>query len=428
MKTFELKYGKGRQSFELEGENILQVIEPNPCEEQKLAQKEIVEAALMSPITSPRLGDMTQPGQTVCVVIPDMTRAWQMPHIYVPAVIAELKRGGVADEDILIISATGSHRAQTEDEHRRLVGDDVYSRIKVIDHVCTDEKNLVYMGRTTANTPVWLNRKAMACDHLVLTGGVVYHFLAGFGGGPKSVLPGISGYDTIMTNHTLSFNTGLGSGKNHMASSGILDGNPIYEDMLEAVAMARPTFNLNVVAGKNGIAFAAAGNLIKSHRACADYVNATDRVAIREQADLVVATAGGFPKDMNLYQTSKTMFNAIAAAKKGGAIIIASQCAEGFGSEDTGYILTKLESTLEREKDVRGDYTIGKDIAYLMSLYGDEYTLIMVTDMDARMFARTNIKAAKTISQALDMVYEIKGSRNLKTHIMPSGANTLPHM
>ena len=114
----------------------------------------------------------------------------------------------------LVVSATGTHRTQTKEEHIGLVTQAVYDRIRVEDHVCTDQDNLVHVGDTSRGTPVWLDKRAMACDHIVLTGGVVFHFMAGFGGGRKSVLPGISGRETIMKNHNQALNPGIGNGSN----------------------------------------------------------------------------------------------------------------------------------------------------------------------------------------------------------------------
>ena len=145
-----------------------------------------------TPLT-PRPAELVKPGETVCIIISDVTRRWQSPETYIPILVEELEQAGIRDEDMLILSATGTHRTQTQEEHIGLVTQAVYDRIRVEDHVCTDQENLVHVGDTSRGTPVWLDKRAMACDHIVLTGGVVYHFMAGFGGGRKSVLPGISG-------------------------------------------------------------------------------------------------------------------------------------------------------------------------------------------------------------------------------------------
>lgn len=428
MATYKIKYGKGYQEFEFPEENIIGVIESNKIDESGLSQEETIKKSLENPIASARLRNIVKKGDTVCVVVPDITRAWQSPHIYVPLVIDELNKGGVEDEDILIVSATGSHRFQTEDEYKKLVSEDIYNRIKIIDHDCKDEDNLVFMGMTTRGTPVKLNKKVMEYDHLVLTGGVVYHFLAGFGGGRKYVLPGISSYETIMKNHSYSFNEGLGSGSNkHVKSGNISETNPVHCDMLEAASFAKPAFILNVVVdGDKKITHAFSGNYIKAHEAAAKVVESIDGVKIKQKAEMVIASACGFPKDINLYQTSKTIFNAVEALEDNGVMIIVSECSEGFGNAETEHMMLNFDNMLDRERDTRNEYSIGKGVAYLECEFGEKYNFILVSKMTQEQLGNTSIKPAGTIAEALELAYKIKGKRNLKTYLMPYGANTMP--
>ncbi len=428
MSIYKMKYGKKYVEFEFDDQNVLNVIKPNQLDLPDLSGRECVVEALENPIASARLSEIVKSGDSVCVVVPDITRVWQSPNIYVPPIIEELNRGGVKDEDILIISATGSHRSQTDDEYKQLVSEDIFNRIKMIDHDSKDEDNLVYCGMTTYGTPVKLNKKALACDHLVLAGGAIYHFLAGFGGGRKYVMPGIAGYDTIMTNHSYSFNKGLGSGSNENVKSGNMsDTNPLHCDMMEAASFANPTFILNVVVSSDKkITHAFSGNYIKAHEAACKIVEAVDGVEIDEKAEMIIASACGYPKDINLYQTSKTLFNVVEAIKPDGVIIILSECSEGFGSDATEDMMTKFDNMLDREKDIRASYSIGKGIAYLECEYAEKYTFILVSEIEADQLKNTKIKAAKTIDEALNLAYSIKGTRNLKTIMMPDGANTQP--
>jgi len=428
MKNFKMKYGKGYQEFEFEEENVIAEIQPNEFVKSNLSQGDIVKAALENPIESGRLRDIVKKGDTVCVIVPDITRAWQSPSTYVPPVIEELNRGGVRDEDILIISATGSHRKQTEEEHIKLVSEEIYKRIRVLDHDCNDEENLVYMGTTTRGTIVKLNKKAMECDYLVLTGGIVYHFIAGFGGGRKYILPGISSYETIMKNHSYSFNEGAGTGSNPLTRSGNFnETNPINADMFEAASFAKPAFLLNVVVdGDKNITHAFAGDYITAHAEGIKTVILIDGVKVDKKAEMVIASAGGFPKDMNLYQTSKTIINAAESMEEGGVMIIVSECPEGFGSPATEHIIVNFDNMSDREKDIRKEYSIGKGIAFLECEHAEKSTFILVTQMDPQLFNKTKIKVVKTITEAIELTYKIKGKRNLKTYLMPQGANTMP--
>ena len=426
MKTIDMKYGSTKFTASVKEENLLGVIDGNEFKISK-SEEEIILDALHNPIGSPRLKELVHQGETVCVVIPDVTRTWQQTDKFLCKVIEEINAGGVEDKDIVILSALGSHRNQTAEEHEKLIGKDLTKRFKVIDHDCFDKENLVYLGETTYGTPVKVNRKAVEADHVVLVGGIVYHFLAGFGGGRKTVLPGISSYETIMNNHALSLSKNLGEGKNEDAKCGKLKGNPIHEDMMQAAAFLRPTFMFNVIAGHNGtIAAAVSGHYVEAFYEGCKIVEQMDSVEIKDKADLVIATAGGFPKDINFYQTSKTIINTIEAVKEGGTIIILSECSEGLGgNEDVQNILLNFDTLLDREKELRREYSISKDIGYIFCDIARKYDVIFVSSLNPELLKKANIKVVKTLDEAIEITYSKKGE-NLKTYVMTAAANTFP--
>lgn len=426
MKKIEMNYGRVKVTASVKEENLMGIIEGNEFKLTK-SEDEIILDALHNPIGSPRLKELVHPGETVCLVIPDVTRAWQKTDRFLSKIIEELNTGGVNDKDITIISALGSHRNQTAEEHEKLIGKDLVKRFDVIDHDCFDKENLVYLGETTYGTPVILNKKAVECDHVVLAGGIVYHFLAGCGGGRKTVLPGISSYETIMKNHSLSLSKNLGEGKNEDAKCGKLKGNPIHEDMMQAAAFLKPTFLFNVIAGHDGnIAAAVSGNYVEAFYEGCNIVEQMDGVEINDKADLVIATAGGYPKDINFYQTSKTIINAREAVKEGGTIIILSECSEGLGgNQDVQDILLNFDTLLDREKELRREYSISKDVGYIFCETACKFDVIMVSDLNPELLKKANIKVVKTLDEALEITYNKKGE-NLKTYVMTAAANTFP--
>ncbi|WP_378956469.1 nickel-dependent lactate racemase [Pelosinus sp. sgz500959] len=426
-KQIVLKYGHEEMLLKIAEKNILQVIESNPVTFDK-TETEMIQAALEEPIGSQRLSELVQCGQRVCVVIPDITRAWQRTDLYLPLVVDELTRGGVRDEDILFICALGTHRPQTVAEHRALLGPKLADRFKVVDHDCYDRDNLVYCGETSLGTPVWLNKKAMECDHLVLTGGIVYHFLAGWSGGKKYVLPGISSYETVMANHALSLNPTRGLGPHPDVRSGNDDTNLIHLDMLEAASLAKPTFLFNVVTAEGRIAGAVAGHYQAAHDKGRELVDGIDGVKIQEKADLVIASAGGSPKDVNLYQSIKTLINAREATKPGGTMIILTESPEGLGGNaEVQEMILGYDTVLEREDALRADYSISKYVGYYFCESAEKFNLILVSSLDPHLLEKANIKIVKTLDEALALVYE-KCGKDLQTHIMPHGANTLPRL
>ncbi|WP_026896083.1 nickel-dependent lactate racemase [Clostridiisalibacter paucivorans] len=427
MATIKMKYGKEKIDVSISDDNLLGVIKSKGGDGNS-SEEDIIKDALKNPIASARLKKLVKPGERICIVISDITRAWQKMSAYLPYLVQELNDGGINDEDIIFLSATGSHRKQTKEEHEVLLGKELAKRFKVIDHVSTDKDSLVHLGDTSYGTPVMVNKLALECDHVVLTGAIVFHLLAGWGGGKKSVLPGICGYETIMANHALSLNPELGSGSNPLVRSGNIDGNPIHLDMLEATSFVRPTFLFNAIMDSNGnIAHAVAGNYIKAHEAGCEIVDKKDGVMIEEKGDMVIATAGGYPKDINLYQTSKTLINAKEAVKEGGTIIILSQCSEGFGNKPIEDMIRNYTSVLDREKALREDYSIAKYIGYFFAETADKFDLILVSDMDKALLESANITVVDNLDDALKITYDKKG-KDLKTYLMPNGANTLPKL
>lgn len=426
-REFALKYGHEEMLLKIAEEHILQVIESNQVTFEK-TELEIIQSALANPIGSPRLAEIVKPGERVCVVIPDITRVWQRTDLFLPLIVEELAQGGVQDKDIIFICALGTHRRQTAEEHRLLLGPKLADRFTVIDHDCHDRTNLVYCGETSFGTPVWLNKQAMECDHLVLTGGIVYHFLAGWSGGKKYVLPGIASYETVMANHALSLNPVRGQGPHPEVRSGNDATNLIHLDMLEAAGLANPAFIFNVVTAEGRIAGAVAGHYQLAHDQGRSIVDAIDGVTIQEKADLVIASAGGSPKDVNLYQSIKTLINAREATKPGGTMIILTESPEGLGGNaEVQEMILGYDTVLEREDALRTDYSISKYVGYYFCESAEKFELILVSALDPALLEKANIKIVRTLDEALAMVYAKRG-RNLKTHVMPHGANTLPRL
>lgn len=425
MLYYKMKYGNEEINLHVDEENLLGVVESNDVAHNK-SEEQVILDALKKPIASAPLKEIVKPGDTVCIVISDITRAWQKMDSYLPYIVDELTAADIPDSNITFLCATGSHRAQTPEEHKVLLGEDLYKRFKVIDHDCFNEEGLVYVGTTTFGTPVKLNKIALNSTHVILTGAIVYHFLAGWGGGKKSILPGISSYETIMKNHVLSLNPEMGSGSNPEVKSGKIINNPIHEDMLEAASFINPTFLFNVIIDSDGkINEAVAGNYVKAHEEGCKLVDKMERVQINEKADLIIASQGGFPKDINLYQTIKVIVNAREAAKEGGTIIILSECNDGFGNDEVKEIIQNYNTMYDREKALRENYSIAKYVGYYIAETAEKYNFILVTSIPAEEFAASKIHVAKTIDEALKLSQKLQ-SDNSKIYLMPHGASTLP--
>lgn len=425
-----MKYSDTEFLVSLDPKQVVAEVHANTVELPKRTVREHIEYALDHPIGAGPIEEVVHSGDKVCIIISDVTRRWQQPSTYLPILVERLNRAGIPDEDILILCATGTHRRQTEEEHISLVGEELYRRIRFMDHQCDDKEHLTYMGTTSRGTPVWLNSHAMACDKIILTGGVVYHFLAGFGGGRKSVVPGIAGRETINTNHNNALNHGLGSGSNPRVCNGNMgEDNPFHSDLMECAAFAKPAYLLNVFVDDNyQIVGAFAGDWQKAHEAAAKAVEQLDGVPIPRRTPLVIASAGGFPKDINLYQTSKTLSNALAAVAPGGTMILLSQCREGFGDPDCEAQICAYDTMEEREKALRADFSIGGFVGFLFAEASENYHLILVTDIPGERFERMKIRVARTLDEALVLAAQCNGGSldGVETTLMPHGGSTFP--
>lgn len=421
-----LNYGRTQFHTDMDDKRILEVIEGNPYCCTK-TEEQILNDALAHPIDSARLSELVHPGEKICVIIPDITRSWQHSDRYLYKIVDELNAGGVSDRDIIFLSATGTHRKQTDEEHRALLGDKLYARFTVLDHDCLDEDAHVMLGTTTFGTPVKLDRRVLECDHIILTGAIVYHFLVGWSGGKKTLVPGIAAYETIMANHALSLEPDFGAGIVPTVRSANIFNNPVHQDMMEAASFVKPLFLFNVVVGQDGkFVGAVAGNYVSAHAQGRKIVDATDSVPIKAKSDLVIASAGGYPKDINLYQSIKVLINAREAARDKGTLIVLTECSEGIGGNDgIADIITKFDNMPARERFLRDAYSIEKFVGYFFCLTAKEYTLILVTSLDPALFKTTGVVAVKTLDEALKIAKEHL-PEDYTANIMPHGASTFP--
>ncbi|MFN8500050.1 MAG: nickel-dependent lactate racemase [Anaerolineae bacterium] len=286
-------------------------------------EAEALRAALRRPIGSPPLAAKVKPGDRVVITHSDITRATPNDRI-LPVLIAELESAGVRRDDITLLNALGTHRRQTPDELRRLLGDVVFDNYRCLQHDAFDEANLVPLGATARGHPVRINRAYMDADVRILTGFIEPHFFAGYSGGPKAVLPALSGWESVFTNH------GYAMIADANATWAELDKNPIWREMAEVAQRTNPTFLLNVTLNaQHEITGVFAGDLLEAHRVGCESVRAHNMVAVDDLFDIVITTNSGYPLDQNLYQTVKGMSAAARIVREGGAIIMAAGCEDG---------------------------------------------------------------------------------------------------
>ncbi len=424
MRTYDLPYGKDLRTLELPSWCELLGVLDLPAQEE-ISEEVVIRRALESPLGTPRLREMVAPGESVCVVVSDITRAWQRMGVYLPYLVEELEAGGIREKDIHFLCATGTHRAQTKEEHRLILGHRLADRFTLTDHDCRDESSLVFLGTTSFGTSVKLHKLALECDRLILTGVVAYHVMAGWGGGRKSVLPGIAGYESIQANHALALSPERGKGRNLQARCGNFENNPVHLDMVEGCAMAEPDFLLNVIMGPRGIAAAVSGHWEKAYQEGVRLVDSLDGVPISKRGDLVIASAGGYPKDLLFYQASKAIFNASEAVRDEGVLIVLAECAEGLGSEEFLHMLTAYSDDMEREDALREQFSIARYVGYLLREYTSRCTVILVSSLDPRGLEGSGITVTSSLEKALELARSLL-PREAATYVLPHGGSLFP--
>jgi nickel-dependent lactate racemase len=287
-------------------------------------QRHVLRGALREPVAGPPLRELARPGQKVAISMCDGTRA-QPRHLMIPAVLEELD--GIVDlDDVTILVATGTHRGNTDDELRRMLGDDVFGSVRVVNHDARDSSTLTWMGEHGNGVAVWLNTEWVQADLRITTGFVEPHFFAGFSGGPKLVTPGLAGLDTVLTLHDASR---IGHPK---AIWGVIEGNPVHDDVRAVVgAVGDVHFALDVTLNREQqIVHAFGGELSAMHRAACDAARRTAMQQVPSRFEVVVTTNSGFPLDQNLYQAVKGMSAASTVVRDGGTIVCAAECRDGF--------------------------------------------------------------------------------------------------
>lgn len=416
---YSYKYGHGYKNFSLEQEKVMaeiKVAEMTPLTDLKQA----VLDAIYHPIDSEPLNELLQPGQKVAFICNDPTRVANS-HDFMPILVEELNKIGIKDEDMRIVFALGTHRKMTQEEMIEAVGEDVAKRLPMYNSDCNKQEDFEYFGETSFGTPVWLNKLICDVDLVIMTGTIVHHFFSGFGGGRKAVLPGVAAMETIRRNHSLMMSPDAQLGKLH--------GNPVYEDQMEGVrlfAKEHRMFLFNAILdAKKQFLKIFAGDWEKAHLEACKFVDKVYGVEIDAPADIVIASCGGYPKDINVYQLQKTMDNAWCAVKDGGAVIIIGECEEGSGSAALEKALQEHPSPDAIKAQLEKNFVIGAHKAFAITRLMKKAKFILVSALDKKIASDLLFEAVDNVDEAIKLAEKYVGS-DYKIILMPQGSLTVP--
>ena len=405
----------GRRSIEIAADADLVVHRGAPPIADETAA---VCEALDRPIGTPPLVEIAKPGERVAVIVNDITRLTRT-DLLLPPVIETLNRAGVPDRDIFIVFALGIHRPQTEAERRSIIGDEISRRIRNFDHICTDESNLVTLGTTSFGNTVEINRQVMEADRIILTGEIMYHLIAGYSGGRKSLAPGVAGWRTTTFNHQMIFDP--------RCASGILDGNPSHEDLLEACRMADPDFLVNVVLTPDGkLARVVAGHFDQAHRAGCRVVDEVLSAEVDELYDVLIASAGGYPLDIDLRQAHKGLENACRALKPGGSILFFAECPSGSGHPSFDEYVTRYRDDIEMKQALLEHFEVGGHKAYWVARLGRLFDIHLVSALPPDFVERCHLHPVTPQAHAAKLRELTRPG--LRVGVIPHAGHTLPRV
>lgn len=408
-------FGAGTQEAEVPEQNLLGVLHANEVETALTGGAE-VRRALEAPIGTPRLRELAHPGEKIAIVTSDITRP--MPTYQVmPALLDELYAAGVKPEDITLVFALGSHRKHTPEERKKLAGDRAWAEVKCVD---SDPADCVRLGTTAAGTPVDITRAVAEADRRICLGNIEYHYFAGYSGGAKAIMPGVSTRDAIQSNHSMMVRP--------EACAGALDTNPLRMDIEEAGRICGIDFIVNVVLSEHKeIIRAVAGHPVQAHREGCRFLDRLYLKELPQGADIVLVSQGGAPKDLNLYQTQKALDNARHAVNPGGVIVLIGSCKEGLGERVFEEWMTQSQSPAAMIERIGRDFQLGGHKAAAIAMTLEKAEIYLVSDLEPDFVRSIFLTPQPSVQEALDAAFAKLGS-DATVLAMPYGGSTLPRI
>ncbi len=413
MPEIQLKYGRSSipVTYDEARFSVLQKSEDEPA-----ISDVALGAKLDAPLDSKRLEELVEPGETVLFVVPDATRMTACGQV-INLLVRRLIANGTAPNEMSVIFATGIHRAVTDEEKRAILTPFIAQRIKTLNHNPRDLMHIMRVGQTPDGIPVELNRALGEFDHVVLIGGVSFHYFAGFTGGRKLICPGLGSAKIISATHRLAFDCERKTRRDGVGTA-LLDGNTVHEAFVQAASFTKPSFSVSTIVNDAGdAADLFCGDWITSHRAACDVYERNNTIEISKKRELVVVSCGGFPYDINMIQAHKALEAASNACNEGGTIVFVAECEEGMGRSDflNWFAAENSEALADRLCD---SYQVNGQTAWSILRKAERF--------DVR--AVTNLSENETIQlrmRKIDLRAMVELLHNSNGYILPFGARSL---
>jgi nickel-dependent lactate racemase len=414
-----LNYGKDSIPIEFDKERF-QVLGSEIISEKPLSDPEIGKN-LESPIASKPIEELIDPKGTVLIVVPDATRKVGSGQI-LNLVVRRLIASGLSSRQIVIIIATGIHRPATEEEKKEILTPFIAQRIKTLNHSAVDLKKLAglesnlfaYFGQTQNGIEIWLNKVLREFEHVILIGGVSFHYFAGFTGGRKLICPGLASAETISETHKLAFDFNK-KDRTEGVGTGLLRGNIVHETFVEIAEKVNPTFSINTIVNEKGeIEFLFCGHWKIAHEKACEFYKEKYTIKIKEKRDFVVVSCGGFPFDLNMIQAHKALESASHACKDGGTIILLAECADGLGRADF-LKWFDAENSEKLAEMLSKNYQVNGQTAWSLLKKTERFKVQILTGLSEEICKKMR----------MEKISELKIPKNSSGYIFPYGAKFL---
>ncbi len=419
---FKLPYGQSKMAVSLtEHVEVSQIV---PADLPKLgSDREIVRQAIENPVGTPPLQNLLTSHSKILVILPDKTRNART-DVILPVLLETIHSAGVLSKQVQFLFANGSHTEMTNREKQAILGKEIARNYFFEEHDCS-KSPLKYVGTTRRGIPVRVNTRVLDADFVIVAGTVVHHYFAGFGGGPKMIVPGVAACDTITLNHRMAVMSET-SVLHPNCRPGNVQGNPVYEDIEEAFQMVHVDFSIQVVLNAaHTIQAAFAGDTLPVHKKGREIIEKMNRVSIDRKFDCVIVSAGGFPKDLNVIQAHKAIYNGFQAVKSGGCMIILAECADGIGSK-TFLQWFEYSSLTEMKRAVMANYVLNGNTALSLKEKLDQTKMYVISTLEEGLSRKIGFEPVGSFEEAWARAtsdFKIKS-----VAVLPNGDVTLPEV
>lgn len=415
----QLSYGKTGLNVEVPDNSVL--LEPKYISGIENEQQAVINA-LRHPYGTSSLRDSVKSTDTVAIVISDITRPTPN-HKLVPWILQELSH--VPPENVVIINGTGTHRDQSHDEFIEMLGEWVVDNFQIVNHHCHSKEELVNLGKSRFGCDIYLNKAYVEADFRIVTGFIEPHFFAGFSGGPKGIMPGIAGIETILTFHNARM---IG---NPLSTWGNMETNPLQEMAREVNALCKPDFMLNVTLNKwKEITAVFAGEMYEAHKAGCSFAKEHAMISVEHRFDVVITSNSGYPLDQNLYQAVKGMSAAHKIVKHGGTIICAAECSDGIPNHGNYIEILRMRETPQEILELINDESFQKFDQWqvqkqaVVQVWADVYVYSSLEKDDVR---KAMLYPTDSIETTLGELKKKYGT-NMSVAVLPLGPLTIPYV